>query len=87
MEAFLSIRTHFAAPTGWPRPPSSSQAENEADLYGKCARPHGHGHNYLLDATVRARSIRVLDGYCDLAVLQQLVKQIWWWSLRSHFLN
>ena len=28
-----------------------STEENQA-LYGKCNRPHGHGHNYLLDVSV-----------------------------------
>jgi 6-pyruvoyltetrahydropterin/6-carboxytetrahydropterin synthase len=28
-----------------------SEAENQR-LYGKCANPHGHGHNYVLEVTV-----------------------------------
>ena len=55
MEAFLTIRSHFAAAHRLARE-ELSQSENEA-IYGKCARPHGHGHNYLLDVTVWARSI------------------------------
>lgn len=31
---------------------SRSPAENQA-LFGPCANPHGHGHNYLLDVAVR----------------------------------
>jgi 6-pyruvoyltetrahydropterin/6-carboxytetrahydropterin synthase len=31
--------------------PSLSDAENER-IYGKCANPHGHGHNYGLEVTV-----------------------------------
>lgn len=74
MEAFLSIRTHFAAAHRLARP-ELSQAENEA-IYGKCARPHGHGHNYLLDVTVRG-SIDARTGMvCDLAALQQLVEEL-----------
>ena len=37
MEAFLSIRTHFAAAHRLARP-ELSQGENET-IYGKCARP------------------------------------------------
>src|SRR5581483_238672 len=29
-----------------------SEAENYA-VYDKCANPHGHGHNYILEVTVR----------------------------------
>ncbi|MEB3322696.1 MAG: 6-carboxytetrahydropterin synthase [Synechococcaceae cyanobacterium] len=74
MEAFLSIRTHFAAAHRLARP-ELSQAENEA-IYGKCARPHGHGHNYLLEVTVRGRIDPRTGMVCDLAALQRLVEEL-----------
>jgi 6-pyruvoyltetrahydropterin/6-carboxytetrahydropterin synthase len=74
MEAFLSIRTHFAAAHRLARP-ELSQAENEA-IYGKCARPHGHGHNYLLDVTVCGRIDPRTGMVCDLAALQRLVDDL-----------
>jgi len=74
MEAFLSIRTHFAAAHRLARP-ELSQSENEA-IYGKCARPHGHGHNYLLDVSVRGRVDPRTGMVCDLAALQQLVDDL-----------
>jgi 6-pyruvoyltetrahydropterin/6-carboxytetrahydropterin synthase len=74
MEAFLSIRTHFAAAHRLARP-ELSQIENEA-IYGKCARPHGHGHNYLLDVTVRGPIDARTGMVCDLAALQQLVDDL-----------
>jgi 6-pyruvoyltetrahydropterin/6-carboxytetrahydropterin synthase len=74
MEAFLSIRTHFAAAHRLARP-ELSQAENEA-IYGKCARPHGHGHNYLLEVTVRGRIDPRTGMVCDLAELQRLVEEL-----------
>lgn len=74
MEAFLTIRTHFAAAHRLARP-ELSQAENEA-IYGKCARPNGHGHNYLLDVTVRGRIDERTGMVADLAVLQQLVEDL-----------
>ena len=74
MEAFLSIRTHFAAAHRLARP-ELSQGENET-IYGKCARPHGHGHNYLLDVTVRGRIDARTGMVADLAVLQQLVEDL-----------
>lgn len=74
MEAFLSIRTHFAAAHRLARP-ELSQGENEA-IYGKCARPHGHGHNYLLDVTVRGSIDPRTGMVCDLAALQRLVDDL-----------
>jgi 6-pyruvoyltetrahydropterin/6-carboxytetrahydropterin synthase len=74
MEAFLTIRTHFAAAHRLARP-ELSQEDNEA-TYGKCARPHGHGHNYLLDVTVRGSIDPRTGMVCDLAVLQQLVDDL-----------
>ena len=74
MEAFLSIRTHFAAAHRLARA-ELSQTENEA-IYGKCARVHGHGHNYLVEITVRG-TIQDRSGMvCDLAALQQLVQDL-----------
>jgi 6-pyruvoyltetrahydropterin/6-carboxytetrahydropterin synthase len=74
MEAFLTIRTHFAAAHRLARP-ELSQVDNEA-IYGKCARPHGHGHNYLLDVTVRGSIDPRTGMVCDLAALQQLVDDL-----------
>lgn len=74
MEAFLSIRTHFAAAHRLARE-ELSQAENEA-IYGKCARVHGHGHNYLLEVTVRGPIDARTGMVCDLAALQQVVQDL-----------
>ncbi len=74
MEAFLSIRTHFAAAHRLARH-ELSQSENEA-IYGKCARPHGHGHNYLLEVSVRGAIDPRSGMVCDLAALQQLVDDL-----------
>jgi 6-pyruvoyltetrahydropterin/6-carboxytetrahydropterin synthase len=71
MEAFLTIRTHFAAAHRLARPELSSE-QNDA-IYGKCARPHGHGHNYLLEVTVRGAIDPRTGMVCDLAALQQQV--------------
>ena len=74
MEAFLTIRTHFAAAHRLARPELSPE-ENDA-IYGKCARPHGHGHNYLLDITVRGAIDPRTGMVCDLAALQELVDNL-----------
>ena len=59
--------------------PAMSEEEN-AELYGKCNNPFGHGHNYVLEVTVRgpvnAESGRVvgigeLDAYVEREVIRQ----------------
>ena len=74
MDAFLTIRTHFAAAHRLARP-ELSQEENE-QIYGKCARPHGHGHNYLVDITVRGGIDPRTGMVCDLSALQRLVDDL-----------
>jgi len=85
MEAFLTIRTHFAAARRLARP-ELSQEENDS-IYGKCARPHGHGHNYLVDVTVRGQIDPRTGMVCDLAALQQLVDDLVVEPLDHTFLN
>jgi 6-pyruvoyltetrahydropterin/6-carboxytetrahydropterin synthase len=36
------------------RSPALSDAENER-IYGKCANPNGHGHDYALEVTLRGQ--------------------------------
>ena len=74
MEAFLTIRTHFAAAHRLARPELSFE-ENTA-IYGKCARPHGHGHSYLLDITVRGAIDPRTGMVCDLSALQSAVDEL-----------
>lgn len=59
--------------------PSMSEEEN-AELYGKCNNPFGHGHNYVLEVTVRGPvnaesgrvvSIGALDAYIEREVIRQ----------------
>ncbi len=50
--------------------PRLSDEENQ-QLFGKCNRPSGHGHNYILDVTVRCLSHRI-TGPNDGAPLKEL---------------
>ncbi len=74
MESYLSIRTHFAAAHRLARP-ELSQEENEK-IYGKCARTHGHGHNYLVDITVRGSIDKRTGMICDLSALRRIVNDL-----------
>jgi 6-pyruvoyltetrahydropterin/6-carboxytetrahydropterin synthase len=50
-----------------------SEAQNRA-VYGKCANPHGHGHNYVVEVTVGGQVDSVTGMVCDLATLDGCVK-------------
>ena len=54
--------------------PDWSDERNEA-VFGLCANPHGHGHNYEMDVTV-AGAIDPETGYVlDLKLLRDLVEE------------
>ncbi len=50
-----------------------SDAENQA-LYGKCNNPYGHGHDYLLEVSVRGPVDRISGRAVDLDALDMLVR-------------
>lgn len=52
--------------------PRLSQQENE-HLYGKESRPHGHGHNYVLEVTVRGAVDPVHGMVLDLKGLKDTI--------------
>ncbi len=85
MEAYLTIRKHFAAAHRLARN-ELSQKENE-EIYGKCARTHGHGHNYFVEITVRGEIHPRTGMICDLSLLQQLVEDLVIEPFDHSFLN
>jgi 6-pyruvoyltetrahydropterin/6-carboxytetrahydropterin synthase len=48
---YLSRRAEFSA-SHFYHNPAFSPEENRR-IFGKCNNPHGHGHNYLLEVTVK----------------------------------
>ena len=54
--------------------PALSDAEN-TELFGKCNNPNWHGHNYILDVSVKGE-ISAKTGYVvDLARLKEIVNR------------
>ena len=47
--------------------------EKNAEVYGKCNNPHGHGHNYRVEVTVGGQVDAKLGMVCDLAELDTFV--------------
>jgi 6-pyruvoyltetrahydropterin/6-carboxytetrahydropterin synthase len=54
--------------------PALSPEENER-LFGKCNRPHGHGHNYVLEVTVAGEPDPRTGMICDLEALDAAVER------------
>jgi 6-pyruvoyltetrahydropterin/6-carboxytetrahydropterin synthase len=46
-----------------------------AELYGKCNNPYGHGHNYVLEVTAEGPVDTSTGRVCDIATLDALVHQ------------
>jgi 6-pyruvoyltetrahydropterin/6-carboxytetrahydropterin synthase len=51
-----------------------SEAENRA-IFGKCANPYGHGHDYALDVSVRGPLDASTGRIIDLDRLDRLVRE------------
>jgi 6-pyruvoyltetrahydropterin/6-carboxytetrahydropterin synthase len=85
MEAFLSVGTHFSAAHRLALD-SLSLAENTA-MYGKCARPNGHGHNYHLEVTVSGEVDSRTGMLVDLVALEKTIEEYVTEPLDHTFLN
>lgn len=70
---YLSRRYRFAASHRL-HSPELSPEENQR-VFGKCANPNGHGHNYQLVVTVGGE-VDPLTGMCfDLGALDSIVRE------------
>lgn len=54
--------------------PAFSDKENEA-IFDKCANPHGHGHNYVLEVTVAGEPEKDTGYVIDLKKLKEIVQK------------
>jgi len=66
--------------------PALTDAENRA-TYGKCDNPHGHGHNYEVELTVRGPVDPVTGRVVDLKTLDGLAEREILAPLRYRDLN
>lgn len=74
MEAYLTVGTHFSAAHRLALDHLSY--EENCRIYGKCARPHGHGHNYHLDVTIKGDIDPRTGMIVDLVTLEQTIKDV-----------
>lgn len=71
MEAYLTISTHFSAAHRLALPHLT--LEQNSEIYGKCARVNGHGHNYHLEVTIKGEIDPRTGMIADLVALQQAI--------------
>ncbi|MCM1985161.1 6-carboxytetrahydropterin synthase [Lyngbya confervoides] len=71
MNAFLTVGTHFSAAHRLAL--DTLSYEENCEIYGKCARPHGHGHNYHLEVTVSGEINPRTGMIVDLVALEQAI--------------
>lgn len=72
MTVLVSRRYGFAAAHRLHSPALSDEQNRET--YGKCNNPHGHGHNYEVVVTVRAKVDPRTGRAVDLGVLDRLAE-------------
>jgi len=73
MRAYLGRRYRLSASHRL-HTPALSEQEN-ASVYGKCANPHGHGHNYTVEVMVGGEIDAATGMVCDLAELDGCVSR------------
>ncbi|MBD2462058.1 6-carboxytetrahydropterin synthase [Oscillatoria sp. FACHB-1407] len=71
MEAHLTISTHFSAAHRLALPQLT--LEQNFEIYGKCARVNGHGHNYHLEVTIKGEIDPRTGMIADLVKFQKAV--------------
>lgn len=69
---YVTRRAEFSASHFYHNPDLS--AEENRRLFGKCANPHGHGHNYTLEVTVSGEINPVTGMVMDLKELKKLLE-------------
>jgi 6-pyruvoyltetrahydropterin/6-carboxytetrahydropterin synthase len=85
MEAFLTVGTHFSAAHRLAL--DSLSLEENTEIYGKCARVNGHGHNYHLDITVKGEIDPRTGMIVELMALHKIIDEIVVEPLDHTFLN
>jgi 6-pyruvoyltetrahydropterin/6-carboxytetrahydropterin synthase len=69
---FLTRTIRFSAAHRYHRPEWSEERNRE--VFGACANPHGHGHNYVLEVMVAGRPDPETGFSVDLAALDELLR-------------
>ncbi len=82
---YLTRKAEFAASHYYHNPDLSP--EENLRLFGKCNNPHGHGHNYLLEVTVKGEVDPRSGFVVDLKELKQVLHSEVLDAMDHRFLN
>ena len=85
MEATLTLKTHFSAAHRLAL--NELSYEENQKIYGKCARPNGHGHNYHLEVSVTGDIDPRTGMLIDLGGLQKAIEDYVVEPMDHTFLN
>ena len=73
MAIYITRKSHFCAAHRYARA-EWSQAKNE-EVFGLCASPHGHGHNYTLEVTLKGEVDPRTGMLINLSELDAIIKE------------
>lgn len=82
---YLTRKAEFSAAHYYHNPEFT--VEENRRIFGKCNNPHGHGHNYTLEVTVKGEVDRRSGFVLDLKQLKDLMNQEVIDVLDHRFLN
>lgn len=73
MTVYLTRKCEFSASHHYHNPALS--AEENRRTFGKCNNPHGHGHNYTLEVTVKGEVDATTGFVVDLKQLKEIMNR------------
>lgn len=82
---YVTRRAEFAA-SHYYHNPKFSEEENRR-IFGKCANPHGHGHNYTVEVTVGGEVDPTTGMVMDLKEIKKLLEKEVLELMDHRFLN
>ena len=82
---FLTRKAEFSA-SHYYHNPEFTQEENQR-IFGKCNNPHGHGHNYTLEVTVKGQVDPRSGFVVDLKEVKEIMNREVIDALDHRFLN
>jgi 6-pyruvoyltetrahydropterin/6-carboxytetrahydropterin synthase len=82
---YLTRKAEFSASHYYHNPEFS--AEENRRIFGKCNNPHGHGHNYTLEVTVKGEVDQRSGFVVDLKELKEIMSREVIDAVDHRFLN
>ena len=82
---YLTRKAEFSASHVYHNPELSP--EENRRVFGKCNNPHGHGHNYMLEVTVKGEVDQTSGFVVDLKQLKEVMHREVLDAMDHRFLN